>query len=86
MAGYCVQVENALAHLHLKWNQYVPLFGTSKARIDSPNRAAPNFFGIVQDMWWNDLLLMLWKLTDKDTRTLSIRCLPDLARVSYVPN
>ena len=24
-----------LAHLHLKWNEYVPLFGRSKARIDS---------------------------------------------------
>jgi hypothetical protein len=26
-----------LAHLHLKWNEYVPLFGRSTARIDSLN-------------------------------------------------
>ena len=45
-------------------------------------RAAANFFGMVQDMWWNDLLLMLWKLTDKDARMLSIVRLPELAPVS----
>jgi hypothetical protein len=76
------QLWQDLAHLHLKWNEYVPLFGTSKVRIESLNRAAPSFFGMVQDPWWDDLLLMLWRLTDKDTRTLSICRLPDLTPVS----
>ena len=58
----------------------------SKARIDSLNRAAPNFFGMVQDMWWNDLLLMLWKLTDKDARMQSILRLPSSHQCRNVPN
>jgi hypothetical protein len=65
-----------LARLHLSWNEYVPLFGANKKRVDDLNKAAHNFFGMVQDMWWNDILLMLWKLTDTDTRTLSILRLP----------
>lgn len=71
-----------LARLHLSWNEYVPIFGRSKARIDDLNKVAPYFFGMVQDMWWNDLILILWKLTDKDTRTLSILRLPGFAPVS----
>jgi hypothetical protein len=67
-----------LAHFHLSWNEYVLLFGKNRAGIDALNKAAPNFFGMVQDMWWNDLILMLWKLTDRDTRTLSILRLQDM--------
>jgi hypothetical protein len=69
-----------LAHLHLKWNEYLPLFGRSKDRVDDLNRAASGFFFLVQDMWWDDILLTLWKLTDKDPRTLSIRRLPSMVR------
>ena len=29
-------------------------------------------------MWWHDILLKLWTLTDKDTRTLSVRQLPEM--------
>jgi hypothetical protein len=71
-----------LAHLHLTWNEYLPLFGKNQARFDTMNKAAPGFFGLVHDMWWNDILLMLWKLTDKDTRTLSVLRLPDLTPAS----
>jgi hypothetical protein len=70
-----------LAHLHLKWNEYLPLFGRSEARFNTIMKAAPGFFGMVYDMWWNDILLMLWKLTDKDTRTLSILRLKELTPV-----
>lgn len=74
-----------LAHLHLQWNEYLPLFGANRSRVDTLNKAAPHFFGMVQDVWWNDLLLRLWKLTDKDTRTLSVLRLPELAPALAVP-
>ena len=59
----------------------MPIFGKSKGRIDDLNKAAPHFFGMAQDMWWRpDTHAM--ELTGKDTRTLSILRLPDLAPVS----
>jgi HEPN superfamily AbiU2-like protein len=67
-----------LATLHLKWNEYRPLFGTNEACFATMNRAAPGFFALVYDMWWHEILLTLWKLTDDDDRTLSIRRLPPM--------
>ncbi len=70
-----------LAHLHLSWNEYLPLFGKTQARFDTMNKAAPGFFTMVHDMWWNDIILMLWRLTDSDKQTLSILRLEGLVRV-----
>lgn len=42
------------------------------------NRAAPGFFALVYDMWWHDIVLTLWKLTDENEKTLSIRQLPGI--------
>ena len=52
------------AFLHLKWNEYVVLFGTGPERVDLLNRAAPGFFHLVQDSWWDDLLLHISRMTD----------------------
>lgn len=53
-----------LARLHKKWAEYVALFGMKPSRIDLMNEAAPAFFRIVQDTFWEDVLLHVARLTD----------------------
>ena len=55
---------NEVAWLHVKWDQYVQLFGSKPERIDLLNGAAATFFRIVQDTLWEDTLLHLARLTD----------------------
>jgi hypothetical protein len=67
---------NECAWLHLKWNQYVALFGSKPSRVGILNAAAPTFFRIIQDTLWEDVLLHISRLTDpprsigKDNLTL----------------
>ena len=55
---------NELTYLHLKWKEYRALFGTSPESIDLLNEAAPEFFGKLQHILWDDVLLHLCRLTD----------------------
>jgi hypothetical protein len=50
--------------LHMKWHQYVVLFGTKKSRVALLNEAAPAFFRTVEDSLWEDVLLHISRLTD----------------------
>ena len=54
---------NKCAWLHIKWQQYIELYGTKPERIDLLNRAAGLFFRVVQDSLWEDTLLHLTRLT-----------------------
>jgi hypothetical protein len=72
-----------VAHLHAKWLEYVELFGSKPSRIDLLNRAAPAFFRTVQDVFWEDMLLHLSRLTDpprsgEKRANLTVKNLPDL--------
>lgn len=74
---------NECALLHIKWQQYVELFGTKPERIDLLNEAASLFFKIIADTLWDDTLLHLTKLTDppgsgKKKQRLTIQRLPRL--------
>ncbi len=60
----CHRLWNEVAWLHVKWDQYVQLFGSRPERIDLLNGAAATFFRIVQDTLWEDTLLHLARLTD----------------------
>lgn len=75
-------LSNELAWVYLKWGEYVALFGTKPSRIDLLNKAAGNFFRIIQDGLWEDVLLHIARLTDsprsKGKENLSIRGLPPL--------
>ncbi len=77
-------LSNELAWLNLKWGEYKVLFGTRPSRIDLMNRAAGEFFRIVQDGLWEDALLHIARLTDSPQSmgkdNLSIRALPPLIR------
>lgn len=75
-------LSNELAWLYLKWGEYVALFGTKPSRINLLNKAAGNFFRIIQDGLWEDVLLHIARLTDAPKsmgrENLSIRGLPPL--------
>lgn len=50
--------------LHLQWSEYRELFATKPRRIDLMNETAPRFFGRLEALLWNDVLLHLYRLTD----------------------
>jgi hypothetical protein len=64
--------------------EYVELFGTDVERIELLNRAAPNFFGIIQDVLFQDIMLHVARLTDRvesaGKKNLTVRELPILVR------
>ena len=71
---------NDIAWLHIKWREYREMFGATPERIELLNSAARLFFGIVQDMLWEDTLLHLSRLTDppksKGRLNLTVQALP----------
>jgi hypothetical protein len=71
---------NELAWLHIKWDEYVELFGTRSSRVELVNRAAGAFFRLIQHSLWEDVLLHLARLTDSresmKKENLTIRGLP----------
>ena len=72
-----------VAWLHMKWGEFVELFGTSSERVDLLNQAAPSFFHLIQDTLWENTLLHLTRLTDSPKSVgkpnLTIQNLPELA-------
>ncbi len=71
-----------VAWLHVKWGEYVELFGKKPSRIELMNKAAPRFFRIVQDLLWEGTLLHIARLTDHPStagkNNLTIQRLPEL--------
>ncbi len=69
-------LRNEVAWVHAKWNQYQQLYARSPDRIALLNQVARHFFGVLQDVFLEDILLHLARLTDqpkvsgKDTLTL----------------
>ncbi len=68
--------------LNDKWEQFLSLFGHSKERVAVLNDAASHLFGLLQEVFWSDVLLHMARLTDRpsvaDHDTLSLRALPGL--------
>lgn len=74
---------NQCAWLHVKWRQFVDLYGTDQERIDVLNQAASVFFRIAQGALFHDILLNLTRLTDRPVsingqKNLTIQSLPAL--------
>ncbi len=65
--------------LNSKWLQYRKIYAKSPERIGLLNKTAPYFFGILQAILWEDILLGLARLTDSVKSTgrtnLTIRAL-----------
>src|ERR1700675_4635682 len=70
------------ARLHLKWNEFLPIYAGPKRRVDDMNKADPGFFFLNQHAWWNDIILHIFRMTDPNRKVLSILKLqvpPELA-------
>jgi hypothetical protein len=59
-------LSNELAWLYEKWNEYIELYGTKSSRINLINQAAGLFFKIVQDTLWENILLHITRITDRE--------------------
>jgi hypothetical protein len=60
----CYDLYNQCGWIHVKWHQFLQLYGTKPERIEQLNGAAPVFFRIVRDTLLDDTLLNLTRLTD----------------------
>jgi AbiU2 len=71
------------AQLHMRWSEYVELFGTKSSRVDLLHQRAGTFFRLVQDQMWEATLLHIARLTDPskppgEKANLTIQSLPSL--------
>lgn len=55
-------ISGELTWIHWRWKQYRALFGEKPTRIELLNEAAPFFFRIVQDVFFEDTLLAIARL------------------------
>jgi hypothetical protein len=82
LGDLCFLLWKELTWLHIKWEEFRVLYGTSEKEIALLNAVAPNFFGRVQEVLWQDLMLHISRLTDPPKSAgrdnLSIRRLPTL--------
>jgi len=60
-----VALFNEVAAIHVRWGQAKKLFAHSPERIELLNEAAGSFFTLVQNVFWEHLLLNIARLTDK---------------------
>jgi hypothetical protein len=80
---------NECALLHMRWEEYVEMFGKTQAEFDTMNEVAPGFFKSVQDTLWESILLNLCKFADPrrvgPRRTLSLAALLTMNASQTVP-
>jgi len=72
-----------VAWLHLRWKEYVELYGRNQSRIELLNKVSPDFFQYVEHSFWNETLLHISRLTDparsvNKKENLSVQRLPAL--------
>ncbi len=80
---------NECVILHMRWEEYVELFGKTESQFDTMNATAPGFFKSVQDMSWESTLLHLCRFADpaivSGKRTLSLLALTKTHAAQAVP-
>lgn len=60
----CHELREDLDWLKNKWIEFQELFSKGEERIELLNRVAPNFFGFLHKMMFEDAMLHLCRLTD----------------------
>lgn len=74
------ELVNELVWLHDKWREYRSLYARSDERVELLNQAASRFFGQLDGILWEDVLLHICRLTDRANagghKQLSVRRLP----------
>lgn len=76
---------NQIGFLKIKWSEYKKLYLVSKEQIDFLNSYAPFYFSVNQKIYFNDILLHIVKLTDKE-KTLGHDNLSIEKLKSLIPN
>ena len=61
------ELHSELTWLYAKWIDFRQLFGSERETITLLNKAAPAFFGGQQSRMWEDSVLHLCRLTDRET-------------------
>lgn len=82
------ELESEVWWLHHKWNEFKELFGKEQERMDLLNEVASNFFYLVHQVLYENVMLSLCRLTDppesrsrqlrRKVRNLTFLCLSDL--------
>src|SRR5262245_5067007 len=57
-------LTNEVIWLHAKWLEFQKLYNTSKERFELMNQTGGFFFGVIQRVLWDDILLHIGRLTD----------------------
>jgi AbiU2 len=75
-------LRNDVIRLQMKWNQYRLLYAASPQQIELLNQAAGHFFGLIQEIMLEDVVLHLARLSDRERTAgrdnLSLQRLPAL--------
>jgi hypothetical protein len=58
------ELSKEVTWLNLKWDCYVALYESKESRIDLTNEAAPEFFGTIQELLLESVLLNITRLCD----------------------
>jgi hypothetical protein len=56
------ELSNEVTVIHWRWTQFEKLYGSGPERISILNRSAPLFFRIVQDVFFEDVLLAIARI------------------------
>ena len=80
------ELNNQIVLLHIRWKSYRELFGTSPDTIALLNATAPAFFYDLERVMWEDVLLHLCRVTDREQTMgrddLTIQRMPPLMEVT----
>jgi hypothetical protein len=64
LTGVYGTLQHDLAELHAKWTVFSQLYATNEERVELLNASAPQFFRLCQDVFINDILITISRLTD----------------------
>src|SRR5262245_39440881 len=59
---HCIEQDSD--SLAIKWCEFATLYAETPARTDLLNMVAPTFFYLVKQLFWQDAILHLCRLTD----------------------
>lgn len=75
------ELSEELTWLNAKWLEFRKLYARSEERIELLNGTADFFFGVIQRVLWDDVLLHIARMTDPQehgkNKNLTLRALPD---------
>jgi len=69
------RLETELVRAYVRWINFRHLFAEGPERIELLNRVAPSFFGVLQEVMLDELVMVLARMTDKRRDTLNLQTL-----------